>query len=111
MGAVGPDLVAEGQTLDNEATKDQYDRLNLGRPLVLESLITVRNVFPFYLEKHSLNGFRPSDTPLEVISQIIHPTNMVWPYNVSDDSATFLVGKKEESANFFYTYYRQCLHH
>ncbi|KAK5845262.1 hypothetical protein PVK06_001430 [Gossypium arboreum] len=48
--------------LDNEVAEKQFDHLKWGRSLMLGSLITIRNIFRFFLENHSLNGYRSTDT-------------------------------------------------
>lgn len=104
------DLYSRKQ-LGNEAMEDQFNRLNLGHSLMLESLFTVRNAFCFYLENHNTNGYRPLGSTSKAISQAARLSDSIWPYNAFDNLTVVLVDRKEEPLNFFYTNCRQRVCH
>ncbi|KAK5845450.1 hypothetical protein PVK06_001637 [Gossypium arboreum] len=38
---------------------------------------------------------------------VVHNSDIVWPYNASDDLVVVLVRRKKEPPHFFYTYCKQ----
>ncbi|PPS08897.1 hypothetical protein GOBAR_AA11754 [Gossypium barbadense] len=47
----------------------QFQRLHASRPLIMQTLITVKNVFKYCLKGFSPNGWRPSDNQ-EVVESV-----------------------------------------
>ncbi|KAK5785244.1 hypothetical protein PVK06_039811 [Gossypium arboreum] len=86
--------------LENEAVEEQFDHLKVGHSLVLESPITIINIFHLCLENQSLNGYEPTDIVVGVDPQVVHSTKKAWPYNTIDDLVFVLFGRKGSAQSY-----------
>ncbi|KAH1056334.1 hypothetical protein J1N35_034399, partial [Gossypium stocksii] len=72
----------------------------MGHTLVLEKLLTTRNIFQYCFEGNSCNGFRVADLMYGANPRRLMSTDQAWLYGVDNDLALVLTGKMREPNDF-----------
>ncbi|PPD88510.1 hypothetical protein GOBAR_DD14556 [Gossypium barbadense] len=89
------------RTIEIDCGKAQLARIFIASPLIVEDLITMRNVFLYCLEGRSPNGYRPGDSR-EVVEALGEAAeNRLWPHGIFECITQASGSDSEETLSTF----------